>query len=293
MGSLRLLDEAIFNVVNAAEAEIESKLNCNVIYFYGEIRPYVVDIFRNIIEQLAHGSEKKETLSVCLTTPGGQAEVVEKLVEIVRYHYCRVYFIVPDAALSAGTIFCMSGDRIYMDYSSSLGPIDPQVPDKEDKYLVPALGYLDKVEELVEKSRQNTISPAEIGILLKQDLAMLRFYEQARDLSVALLKKWLATYKFKDWTTHRTTSPGSPVTSAEKEARAQEIATRLSDNKTWHSHGRLIGMKTLRETLRLDVDDYGEDPELQAQIRTYSDTLSDYLRRHGLHFYLHSRHVTS
>src|SRR5919201_1654181 len=117
-----------------------------------------------------------------------------------------------------------------MDYSSALGPIDPQVPDKEDKYLVPALGYLDKIAELVEKSKNNTISPAEIAILIRQDLAMLRFYEQARDLSIALLKEWLTKYKFKDWTHYRTTNPEAPVTDQEKEQRAEEIAKKLSDN---------------------------------------------------------------
>lgn len=58
----------------------------------------------------------------------------------------------PDYAYSAGTIFCMSGDSIHMDYYSVLGPIDPQVQNKEGK-LVTALGYLDKVKELVEKAK--------------------------------------------------------------------------------------------------------------------------------------------
>lgn len=36
------------------------------------------------------------------------------------------------------------------------------------------------------------------------DLALLSRYEQARDLTITLLKKWLAEYKFRDWTTHST-----------------------------------------------------------------------------------------
>ena len=32
----------------------------------------------------------------------------------------------PDRAMSAGTIFALSADRIMMDYFSCLGPIDPQ-----------------------------------------------------------------------------------------------------------------------------------------------------------------------
>lgn len=67
--------------------------------------------------------------------------MVEKMVEIIRNKYQKVYFVVPDYAMSAGTIFCMSGEKIYMDYSSSLGPIDPQV--YNGKEFVPALAYLD------------------------------------------------------------------------------------------------------------------------------------------------------
>jgi hypothetical protein len=202
-----------------------------------------------------------------------------------------VYFVVPVAAMSAGTIFCMSGDKIFMDYSSSLGPIDPQVPDREGKFLVPALGHLDKVNEIIAKSRDNTITPVEFQWLLNQDLAMLRFYEQARDLSTALLEKWLVQYKFKDWVTHRTNNPGSPVSPAEKQARATEIARLLSNNAHWHSHGRMIGLKTLQEACRLEIDDYGGDRELQKLVRTYNDALSDYLSRAQIRAFLYTRHV--
>ena len=104
--------------------------------------------------------------------------------------------------MSAGTIFCMSGDKIYMDYSSSLGPIDPQV--WNGKQWVPALGYLDKVEELLEKDRKGALTKAGFLILQSQDLAMLSRCEQAKALTITLLKKWLVDHKFKDWATHQT-----------------------------------------------------------------------------------------
>ena len=74
---------------------------------------------------LSHSARNR--LVMFLNTPGGSAEAVEKIVEIMRFHYSEVYFVVPDFAMSAGTILCTSGDKIFMDYSSSLGPIDPQV----------------------------------------------------------------------------------------------------------------------------------------------------------------------
>ena len=288
---MAVYDDIIFKVVRDAEADLETKLDADIVYLNSEMRMNIFMWFRETIEKMAGRPGKRKAIAIFLTTPGGQAEVVEKLVEVVRQHYTLVYFVVPVAAMSAGTIFCMSGDKIYMDYSSSLGPIDPQVPDREGKFLVPALGHLDKVNEIIEKSRNNTITPVEFQWLLNQDLAMLRFYEQARDLSIALLKKWLVQYKFKDWLTHRTNNPGSPVTLAEKEARATEIATLLSNNTHWNSHGRFIGISTLTRECRMDIDDFGKDADLQQAIRTYNDVLSDYLGRAEIRSYLYSRHV--
>ena len=76
----------------------------------------------NIIEDLANDPNKKNKLLVVLTTTGGSGSAVERYVNILRRHYNEVSFIIPDYAYSAGTIFCMSGDNIYMDYFSVLGP---------------------------------------------------------------------------------------------------------------------------------------------------------------------------
>jgi hypothetical protein len=178
-----------------------------------------------------------------------------------------------------------------MDYSSSLGPIDPQVPDRVGKFLVPALGHLDKVNEIIAKSRDNTITAVEFQWLMNQDFAMLRSHEQARDLSIALLEKWLVQYKFKDWTTHRTHNPGTPVTLNEKQVRAREIAQLLSNNAYWNSHGRMIGMQTLRGSCRLEIDDFGSDPDLQKAVRNYNEPLADYQARSQFRTFLYNRHV--
>ena len=289
--TLHLFDRVVFETVNEAEERVESQLDCDILYYYGELRTNILPLFRDVIENLCSREGKRNALGLCLTTPGGQAEVVEKMVELIRHHYEAFYAIVPRAAMSAGTIFCMAADKIYMDYSSSLGPIDPQVPDRDNQVLVPALGYLDKVDELIKKSRDDEISPAEFQVLQNQDLAMLRLYEQSKELSISLLKEWLTEYKFKDWNEHRTTNPGTPVTRQEKEKRAEEIAEKLSNNKIWHSHGRMIGMRKLTEELRLYIEDYGQDPSLSDAIRRYYDTLTAYLERQSHAFLIYNRHV--
>ncbi|MDT3282204.1 MULTISPECIES: SDH family Clp fold serine proteinase [Shewanella] len=254
----------------------------DVIVYYGPIEFWSKDLFRRQLEACA-ANEQKEKLLIILQTGGGSAETVEKMVEMSRHFYQQVNFLVPDVAMSAGTIWCMSGDKIYMDYSSSLGPIDPQVLNNEKKW-VPALGYLDKCNELIQKSASGTpLCNAELVMLNSLDLASLRNYEQARDLSVSLLKKWLVDFKFKDWRIHRSDGPKKeqPVTVAEKEERASEIAKMLSDNNRWHSHGRMIGIKTLQRELKLEIDDYTQNNSLRESINMLHDFCSDYIHKMG------------
>jgi hypothetical protein len=172
-----------------------------------------------------------------------------------------------------------------MDYSSSLGPIDPQVFNGNN--WVPALGYLDKVEELIKKSENGTLTEAEFLILQKVDLAELRSFEMAKNLTISLLKEWLVKFKFKNWETHK--SNGEKVTELEKEKRAEEIAKLLGNNSLWHSHGRSIGINTLKNILKLQIDDYSDQTELSTKIRSYNDLICEYIIRHGAKAFLHSR----
>jgi hypothetical protein len=284
-----LLDSNVRDSLKNHVVEIEKHFAGDVVFYYGPIFPSVQRIFRDFIEELKSQKDSKDRLIVFLNTPGGSAETVEKLVEIIRFHYKDVYFVVPDQAMSAGTIFCMSGDKIFMDYTSSLGPIDPQIHNGKD--WVPALGYLDQVEKLIAKSANNTLTDAELIIFQNQDLAMLSRFEQAKNLTITLLKKWLVEYKFKDWDVHQTdtTKLGQPVTTAEKQLRAEEIAKLLSDNKLWHSHGRMIGVSTLKHVLKLKIEDYSEDKDLRSKIISYNDLLTDYITRHDHKHFLHSR----
>jgi len=286
---VRELDAQVKEALAQRVRSLEAHFSADVIFFYGPIYPSIEQRFREFIDQLKQDGAPKERLVVFLNTPGGSAEIVEKLVEIIRFHYKEVFFVVPDEAMSAGTIFCMAGDKIFMDYSSSLGPIDPQV--HNGKAWVPALGYLDQVERMIARSAKGEITDAELVILQNQDLAMLSRYEQAKNLTITLLKKWLVEYKFKDWTTHQTNPDklNQPVTADEKKERAADIAKLLSDNKIWHSHGRMISAATLSKVVRLKIEDYSSDGALRPLIRAYSDLVTDYAVRNDYASFLHSR----
>jgi ATP-dependent protease ClpP protease subunit len=273
--------------LNCELEKLEIALKSDVLVYTGPIVDGNENEFLRIVEDLSNGTAH-EKIFVVLTTGGGSALAVERYVNILRQFYTEVNFIIPDHAFSAGTIFCMSGDNIYMDFFSVLGPIDPQVKNKEGRFVL-ALGYLDKINELLDKAKHNNLTNAEFIILKEFDLAELRAYEQARDLSVDLLKMWLVKYKFKNWTNHQTTNPGVLVTQEDKEKRAEDIATKLSDNKRWKSHGRPINIQILENELKLKIIDYSNDDVLREIIRSYYMLSVDYIKKNNIGIFIHTK----
>lgn len=283
--ALDLHDRAIFDMVAERAAQLESELKADVLFYHGGIYPSYFRYFRDYIEGVrAESGCDGSAIAVFLRTGGGSAETAERMVSVLRKHYQEVYFVVPEIAMSAGTILCMSGDKIFMDYASSLGPIDPQVPDPITQQYVPALGYLDKVKEITEKDE---LAPADVVFLKGLDLARLALFEQAKNLSIDLLKKWLVEYKFKDWTQHRTNNPGALVTDQEKVERAEEIATALADHKRWRSHGRHLDLVKLAD-LRIEIDDYSDQQNLRRLIREYNDPLTGLIDRNEIPIFMHN-----
>ncbi len=282
------VDNIISSLLNKKLAELELHFNADILMYYGPFEGGE-NHFLTVVEDLANDKNKNKKLYVILTTGGGSAIVVERFVNIIRHHYSEVNFIVPDYAYSAGTIFCMSGDSIHMDYFSVLGPIDPQVQNKDKKWVA-ALGYLDKINELIIKAQNNTLTQAEFIILKDFDLAELKGYEQAKNLTIALLEKWLVKYKFKNWDKHRTNPDliGEEVTEEQKIARAKDIADKLSDNNRWKSHGRPINIETLKE-LGLEIDDYSNNEIRRNLIRSYYELLTDFVVKRGYRNFVHTR----
>ncbi|WP_174020686.1 ATP-dependent Clp protease proteolytic subunit [Agrobacterium fabrum] len=259
---------------------IEEIYDADVITCIHPIQQPIDDMIRRQMDELPN---KRENLLVILETDGGSIETTERIADVFRHHYKgEVSFLIPNFAMSAGTILVMSGDRILMDYYSILGPIDPQVPNSAGE-LVPGMGYIEKFKELVDKSKKGSLSAAELAFLLdKFDPARLHWLEQAREHGVDLLKKWLVQYKFKNWS--RTSSRNLAVNEAMKTKRAKEIADKLNNTKLWRSHGRGLSMDVVRNTLNLVVEDYGTDPvhdELNKRVTAYYRLLKDYMGRRG------------
>lgn len=279
---MKPLDDHIRGQLTLHLEKIGNTLNADVVAIVSPILPGLELRLRDAIDVLP---DKKDSVVVILDTPGGIVEVVERMVTALRYVYGDMTVIVPDRAMSAGTIFALSADRIMMDHLSSLGPIDPQI--ERDGKLVPALSYLNQFERLNNKAQAGALTTAEYALVSKLDLGELYQFEQAKELSIELLIKWLSSYKFKNWT--RTESRQLEVTSKMKEDRANEIAALLNNPERWHSHGRAIDMKTLQEEVGLKIDNLANKPVLHRDIRDYFELLKDYMHREQIMSFVHTK----
>ncbi len=282
MPNLPPVDRYTNQQLNEHLAAIEIALEADVLTIISPILPGLENRVKEAVEAT---QDRKPRVAVILDTLGGIVEVVERIVNVLRHHYGQVFVIVPDRAMSAGTVFAMACDKIFMDYFSCLGPIDPQV--EKDGRLVPAQSYLAQYQRLSEKADTGDLNTAEFALLNKLDLGELYQFEQAKELSKDLLIKWLSQYKFSDWEMHSST--GLSVSEEDKRTRAGEIAAALNDNARWHSHGRGIPRDTLTNDLRIRIDAVESVPGLKVALDEYFSLFKDYMQRQKYGTFVHTR----
>ena len=260
---------------------IENLTEEDVLTICGPILPITDAKVRMAIERLR---KKRETLLVILHTGGGYVEEVRNIVQVIRHHYDYVHFLIPVYAMSAGTVQAMSGDKIYMDYFSRLGPIDPQIPtNSAGERMVPALSYLRQYEKLIEKSKTEPLTTPELTLLHKLDLAELHQLELAAKLSVSLIKGWLTEYKFKNLYEN-----GVPATTERKEKLAESIAETLNNHEKWYTHGNSIH-KDILENMGLKIDDYSDKEGLKEAVWRYFWAMLEYASKLGVPTFVQSR----
>lgn len=71
--------------------------------------------------------------------------------------------------------------------------------------------------------------------------------------------------------------------------RAEDIAAKLNDIEKWHSHSRGISMPVLKRVLKLEIEDFGKNKNLNEKIRSYNRLLNDYMMRMGQFAVLHRK----
>ena len=209
-------------------------------------------------------------LDIILVTPGGSAQTVARLVEMLRKKFRDIQFILPDMAMSAGTIMAMSGNEIIMTENARIGPIDPQVPNKYGNY-VPAQSLLNLIEDIRERGEKKMNAgghPAwtDIQILLNIDPKEIGDARSASSYSISLVKEYLLKYKFASWNIH---SDGRVVSDEEKSDSAEKIAAFLCNHAEWKSHGHGISRETATEKCKIKIIASEEIPGLDKAIKRF------------------------
>ena len=83
---------------------------------------------KNGLMLCVHGLDRKKGLDLFLHTPGGNGAATESLIDYLKQMFGNdIRAVVPQIAMSAGTIMACACKEIFMGKHSNLGPIDPQI----------------------------------------------------------------------------------------------------------------------------------------------------------------------
>jgi ClpP class serine protease len=102
----------------------------------------IIDADKTGFMTCSHGVDRSKGLDLILHTPGGDVAATESLIDYLHSLYAGdVRAIVPQIAMSGGTLMALSCKEIVMGNHSSIGPIDPQIMN------MPAQGIIEEFEK--------------------------------------------------------------------------------------------------------------------------------------------------
>src|SRR5205085_10523613 len=133
------------------------------------------------------GLDRRQGLDLILPTPGGEVAATESLVQYLRAMFdTDIRVIVPQLALSAGTMIACAAKRIVMGKHSSLGPIDPQFGG------IPAHGVIEEFNRAKEEIAANPAAiPLWQPIIAKYPPTLIGECEKAIEWSTEIVQGWL------------------------------------------------------------------------------------------------------
>lgn len=220
-------------------------------------------------EMISKVDESIEDIDLMIVTNGGSAQQVAQFVDALRSRFNNIEYILPYKCMSAGTLWVLSGDKIWMDERAFIGPVDPQerMPDGS---FIPAqalLGLIEKFKKEWENLRNQGKNPpiAEVRILDKIDARRIGNAKIATDYVENMAIDFLFKYKFKSWLIHN--SNGKAVNEQEKKDRATEISTLLASNERWKSHAHGLSREVVEKELKLKIDRLESFEGLERAVR--------------------------
>lgn len=202
----------------------------------GDVPPNLVSITDEDIQGFMESVSglNGDTLDLIIHTGGGSAESTDAIVSYLRLKFKNIRVIIPQAAMSAGTMLACAANIIVMGKQSSIGPIDPQfiLQTAVGIQAIPAHSILEQFKKAQDDCRENPKN-------LNSWLPMLSQYGPALLVSCLnqisfgkeLVGNWLKAYMF----------------NGEKTDLPDNIADFLSNHGNFKTHGKHINIETAME----------------------------------------------
>ncbi|MDD6153473.1 MAG: ATP-dependent Clp protease proteolytic subunit [Elusimicrobia bacterium] len=215
---------------------LSDKLGKNIIAYYSGWlqKPNISglgieEVDKNAFMSMIHKMDRSKGLALILHTPGGDLCACESIIAYLKMMFQNdITMIVPQIAMSAGTLMCCAGKEIYMGKQSSLGPIDPQFNG------IPAQGILEEFKKAQADVKEDITRAQTWGpILSKYHPSLLGECEKAIDMASDICKRWLQENML--------------ASDSTKEEKANHITQELSSHENSKTHARRFDIKKCKE----------------------------------------------
>ena len=156
----------------------------------------ITDFDINGFMAVIHNLPRDIGLDLVLHTPGGGTEATRALVEYLYSMFGKdIRVIVPQMAMSAGTMIACASKEIIMGKHSSLGPTDPQVNG------VPAMGVVEEIKTALEEIKTDPLKQIVWREVFRQyPPAFISNCERSIEGTREMVKTWLSNNMFSEQT---------------------------------------------------------------------------------------------
>ncbi len=212
------------------------------------------------LEDVLSNLRRATNLFMIIDSPGGDADVAQKIIKMCRQRSENFYTVVPSIAKSAATMICLGSDKVFMGYLSELGPIDPQIAAPQG-YPVSAQFFLEAYDVYSAELRaQGGEGPFPAMVMLNQlHPAVLEMCKKTIKRTGKFTKEWLENHMLKK-------AYRDDKEKLEKVSKyAKEIAGTLLKTGKWLLHSSGIDAQMATD-LGIIVEELAVDSELWKQI---------------------------
>ncbi len=208
---------------------------------------------KNSFMAVVHGLDRTKGLDLILHTPGGDIAATESIVNYLRKMFgIDIRVIIPQIAMSAGTMIACSAKEIIMGKQSNIGPIDPQFGG------IPAHGVLEEFEKALKEVKRDPSSiPIWQTVVQKYHPTFLGDCEKAISLSTELVTDWLKTGMFLDDT--------------KIDENVKKIVEKLNNHTETKTHSRHLHLEDAKE-MGLKIINLEDNQKLQDLVLTVHHT---------------------